>query len=171
MVDTARHPSRRTILKAGLWAAPAVAVVNLTSVSAAHASVTSLCYPSHGILVYSITTAGTQAYYAFKFGTGTGAAPFVDVEQNGNDVPFLNGIYGTFIGSSSRGTAAQQAVWSSLKTIIDVRLYSSGPVVGYAFYGPLTYLGGTLVAAYTYNGHQYTLVTSSGSGPFIFTSC
>ena len=39
MVDLASHPSRRTVVKAGLWAAPALAVVNLSLMSAAHASV------------------------------------------------------------------------------------------------------------------------------------
>ena len=177
MVDTAHHPSRRTIVKAGLWAAPTIAVVNLTSMSAAHASVISACIPSHGILVYAVpVSGGSFAYYAFKFGVGT-AQPFADVEQNPNDLgsAFLT-AYSPLIGSAKDANtpASQPNEWSSLQTIITSGLYLysdlNGQVVGYAYSAP-TIPGATLVGAAIFNGGSVTPLSSITTKPLIFTVC
>ena len=168
MVDTARYPSRRTIVKAGLWAAPAVAVVNLTSMSAAHASACArTIYPSHGILVYTDPSTGPNTYYVFKFGDTSTSPPtaVAGFEQNPGDIVFLQLEYPnkTLILNDKASPT-----WTALQRTIMVALYASGANTGFVFTGPTT----NLVAAFVFSGNTgYLPVLGNGSGQFIFTKC
>lgn len=167
MVDTALHPSRRTIVKAGLWAAPALAVVNLTSMSAAQASISgcTTTYPSHGILVYTATKTGSDTYYVFKFGDGTSTPPTAGPDQDPNDIAYLQGRYPTktLIGSGKAGS-----VWATIQSTITVALYANGADTGYIWTGPLT----GFVAAYVFDGSTgYLPVQPNTDGQYLFTKC
>jgi len=151
MVDTARHPSRRTVVKAGLWAAPAVAVVNLTSMSAAHASApTSDCrttYPSHAFVVFLID----GIYYSVKFGENGFLTPPGD-DGNSHDQAFLDSTYAgkTVIAKANKATTpAQEAVYASLVAGLKVATFSNANGVGYT----ITSAPSGLVAVYAYDGY------------------
>ena len=196
MVDLASHPSRRTVVKAGLWAAPAFAVVNLTAMSAAHASAPPPCittYPSHGFLIFSSTKLGDNAYYYFKFGNGSSTSPTVSADSNSLDLAALSLIYPltTIVTGAGDGTTAQQTTWTILKGAIGLDVFSSGANAGYVYTGLTTPVGsspaGVLVAAYTFDGStvrsgpkvspsidadgRITPATSAEGGQIRFTKC
>ena len=140
MVDLASHPSRRTVVKAGLWAAPAFAVVNLTAMSAAHASVATppvgTEFISHAFAVFLVPTitggVSVPTYYAFKFGEDGNTT--VDTSINANyDGVFLSttapyastGLRPTLlITGPDQGTVGQQATYQLLFQSLKVGSYS-----------------------------------------------
>ena len=150
MVDLASHPSRRTVVKAGLWAAPAFAVVNLTAMSAAHASAPPPCnnttYPSHVFVVFLID--GT--YYSIKFGDNGSLVPGDD--GNAFDQAFLAHTapyFGhTVIEKSNQGTDVQKAVYAGLVAGLAVATFSNTSGVGFTITAAPT----GLYAVYAYDG-------------------
>lgn len=175
MVDTARYPSRRTIVKAGLWAAPAIAVVNVTSLSAQAASAPKPCvttYPSHAFVVFLIG----GVYYSVKFGDGTSSTPVPGDDGNTFDQAFLNitsPYHGkTVITKGNQGTAQQQLVYANLLTSLTVATFSNSGGVGYT----ITSAPSTLVAVYAFDGsfmdniYKIHPVALTGS-QFLITKC
>ena len=176
MVDLASHPSRRTVVKAGLWAAPALAVVNLSLMSAAHASVSTppciTTYPSHAFAVFLV--GGT--YYSIKFGDGTATKPVPGDDGNTFDQAFLAGTspYAgmTVIEKGNEGSLAQKAVYASLLAGLKVATFSYASGVGYT----ITAAPAGLVGVYAYDGsftdNVYRVHTVELTGSqFLITKC
>ena len=160
--DNSLAPSRRNVLKAGLWVAPAVVVVNMTAVSAAHASGTQppppciTTYPSFGFVVFEATGVrhGDKIFYAFKFGDGTSTQPVVEgigmskaFEYLSNTSPY-NNPNATVIGNPGEGTAAQQAEWTRLLGLLTVVSYTDSTGSGYK----ITAADSSLVAVFVHDG-------------------
>jgi|GEM_PF-5231948 len=184
MVDTAHQPSRRTVVKAGLWAAPAVAVVNLTAMSAAHASApashcTTTTYTSHAFVVYLIN----GVYYAFKFeGSGPagtklpvgGINPNFDGKWLATQSPYKGE---TVIGAPGVGTGTQQSVWNDLLGAIVAKTYSNASGDGVAFLGPVANLAGVFAKDGSYGGDKNTYpyqvqpVPADETGQFLISKC
>ena len=150
MADTARHPSRRTVVKAGLWAAPAVAVVNLTSMSAAHASGCLTTYVSHGFAVFLVETAGVPTYYSFKFGDVETGETSPGDDGNPSDQDYLANKYptATIIYKDNEASGAQVAVRASLLASLKTSLYSDASGVGYQ----ITAAAPSLAGVYAFDG-------------------
>ena len=175
MVDLASHPSRRTVVKAGLWAAPAFAVVNLTAMSAAHASAPPPCittYPSHAFVVFLVD--GT--YYSFKFGDGTATAPLPGDDGNTWDQAFLahTSPYAgkVVIEKDNQCNPAQAIVRTNLLSQLEVATFTNSSGVGYT----ITSAPSGLVGVYAYDGsftdnphgvHTFQLTGSQ----FLITKC
>lgn len=126
-------PTRRTALKVGLlagtspvWAPPVITVMGLTP---AYAQTPSAPQPtafrylvSHGILLFKVGA----TYYAVQF-TGTSSAD-VQAANPTFDVPYL--LAGpckgnVLIAKANQGTAAQRAMWQTLKGQVSVGLVKS----------------------------------------------
>ena len=200
MVDTVRHPTRRTVVKAGLWTAPAVAVVNLTSMSAAHASApTSNCttttYTSHAFVVYFVN----GIYYAFKFEAGNTPPPSgtaldvtgINKEFDGAWLSLVAPYAGhKVISASGVGLDAEQTEWNLLRGAIVANTYLDATGVGVAFLGlnseyngPAARLDGVFAKDGSYGGtglagnkspvypYQVQPVPENISGQYLISKC
>ena len=168
MVDLASHPSRRTVVKAGLWAAPALAVVNLTAMSAAHAStvVTPPCtttYTSHAFVVFLVD----GVYYSIKFGEdGHFTAPGDD--GNSFDQAFLRATLppnSTIIFKGKDGNAAQQNIYAGLLAALMVTTFSNTSGEGYI----ITSAPSSIDSVYAYDGSFKTPTNIYGVHPIQLT--
>ena len=177
--STSQH-SRRTVLKAGLWTAPAIAVVHLSAGSAQAASGTTApqtTYPSHGFLVFLVNEdvggKTVPVYYAFKFGNGSAMTPVVGEYNQAKDGAYLakTSPYAgnTIIGKDNVGTADQMSTWDTLRKAINVATFSNSTGSGYV----LTSAPAGLVGAYVFDGSiggdKIAPVQATSKGQFLFT--